>query len=115
MANRFKGEVSATVAGKVYTLVMNWNAMAEFETMTGKNAMLVIQTASLKSPMSFTDTRAIVWASMRKHHPEATLEDAGDLLSEDMGLVGALIESSAPPDEPGNGKAPAPKKAPARR
>ena len=114
MANRFRGQVAAIFQGVEYTLVLDWNALAEFESMTGKNAMDVIQGAGGKTPMSFTDTRAIVLSAMRRHHPEATLADAGDLLSEDMTLVAALISASTP-DAPGNGKAPAAKKATARR
>jgi hypothetical protein len=111
MANRFRGQVAASVDGQDYTLVLDWNALARFETLTSKNAMDVIQAGG---SMSFNDTRAIVWAAMHRHHPDATLEDAGDLLSEDMGLVAALINAASPAAS-GNGKAPVAKKAPARR
>lgn len=111
MANRFRGEASATLNGQSYTLVLDWNALAEFETLTGKDAMALMRSGA---PMSFVETRALVWASMRRNHPDATLEDAGDLLSNDMSLVATLVQTASPPPS-GNGQAPVAKKAPARR
>lgn len=117
MANRFRGQIAASFQDQEFTLVLDWNALAEFESMTDKNAMEVIQGASAKKPMSFSDSRALVLAAMRRHHPDATADDAGDLLSEDMTLVNALLIAATPDAQvaPGNGKAPAAKKPPARR
>jgi hypothetical protein len=49
--------------------------------------------------MTAGQTRALVYASLAKHHPKVTLEDAGGLLtrakSEVMDALGTLFDDSA--------------------
>lgn len=95
MSNRFLGEASAQVDGKVWTLRCDFNAMAEFEGATGQDAMTAFEAAE-DGEVSVVDLRHLVRACLLRHHPEATLRDAGDVLSQDMGVVQRLIAASMP-------------------
>lgn len=95
MANKFRGEVSVPFNGKSLTLVMDYNAMADFEDLTGKNSITTFEKAET-GEASISDMRAILFCAMRRHHPESTLEDAGDLLSEDITALGRLMQACAP-------------------
>ena len=106
MANRFKGEASVTIDGKVWTLRMDFNAMCAFEEATGKAAMATLEGFE-GGDYTMSDLRAIVHAMLLRHHPDATPQDAGDILSEDSEVLMRVL-SHAMPDagdrEPGNGK-----------
>lgn len=101
MANRFKGETTVEVAGKVWRLVLDFNALCHFEGASGKNAMEVMQ-AFEGGKHSSTDLRHLMCAMLARHHPEATVEDAGDLLSEGLDVVGQALAAAmpAPGDDP---------------
>lgn len=108
MANRFLGEATTKVGDKSYTLRMDFNAMCEFEDATGRDAMGAF--ADMESGnASVKDIRAIVWAALREHHPEATLTDAGAILSENTDVLQSLMAAIAP-DAGDMGNAPAPGK-----
>jgi hypothetical protein len=52
--------------------------------------------------------RTICHAMLRRHHPDATPEIAGDILSEDTAAVLAIINAAMPDNtgaKPGNGAA----------
>lgn len=108
MTNRFKGEVSATIDGKTWTLVCDFNAMAEFEEATGKDAMTSFEQAETNK-VSIKDLRHMVHAFLKAHHPDATLQDAGDIMSEDVGIVAALIAAASPTASEAGGLGNAPK------
>ena len=57
-----------------YTLVYDFNALCKAEAEVGPmgRAMASMQEGSL------TTVRALFWVGMLKHHPEATLDAAGD-------------------------------------
>jgi len=74
MANPHKGEVEFSAGGKTYKAVLNTNAMAALEKELGQRVH------SLEN--SLTTTRAVLWASLRKHHADVTLEATGDLMDE---------------------------------
>jgi len=95
MANTFLGEVTARATGKTYTLRCDFNAMCDFEEATGKQAMATIE-AFEREGVSTADMRAMMWAFMRRHHPDATLQDAGDLLSENVGALMQVIVAAMP-------------------
>jgi hypothetical protein len=95
MANRFLGEVSVDAGGKSYKLRMDFNAMCEFEDATGKDALEVL--AGMEGgKASVKHLRALAWAALRKHHPDTTLEDAGEIISENTDLVKTLLEATMP-------------------
>ena len=95
MGNRFKGEVSITIDGETWTLVCDFNAMAEFEGATGKDAMAAFGQAE-EGSVSIADLRHMVHAFLKAHHPGATLQDAGDIMSEDVEIVARLIAACSP-------------------
>jgi len=107
MANRFIGETTAQADGKSWTLRCDFNAMAAFEEATGKDAMTAFEAAE-QGDVSILDLRHLVRACLLRHHPDATLCDAGDVLSYDLGVVQRLIEGAMPTSgeaaELGNGQ-----------
>ncbi len=71
MANPVRGEVAFEVEGRAYKLVLDFNALCEVEDVLGAGGM------DLARPKAI---RAIFWASMLRHQPDATVQDAGDLI-----------------------------------
>lgn len=103
MANRFKGEASATLDGVTYTLRLDFNAMCAFEEATGRDAMEAL--AGFEAGKAKAgDLRALVWAMLQRHHPDADLTLAGDLLSEDAEVMGRVLLASMPQADAGNVK-----------
>jgi hypothetical protein len=75
MANRERGEVSIEVGGKAYTLRPTFDAMCEFEDLTGKTVDDLFEDV-LKNKLS--GMRAVVWCLLHDAHAEEikTLKDA---------------------------------------
>ncbi|MBD9525207.1 hypothetical protein IB235_00105 [Paracoccus sp. PAR01] len=108
MANRFLGEVSASAEGQTFTLRMDFNAMIEFEDATGKPAIDAFQEAeqaAAEGRVDFKLLRNIVFAALKRHHPDATIETAGTILSEDTQIVQSLLAAVAPEVKPGKARA----------
>jgi len=95
MANQFLGEVTVQGGDKTYTLRCDFNAMAEFETATGKEAMTAFARVET-GKVSVLDMRAMMWSFMRRHHPEASIEEAGDLLSNNINALRDVIQATMP-------------------
>ena len=95
MGNRFLGEATARADGKEWTLRCDFNAMIEFEDATGKDAMDAFEAAE-GGDVDLKDLRHLVHACLLRHHPDATLRDAGDVLSHDMSVVERLIAGAMP-------------------
>ncbi|WIY25118.1 GTA-gp10 family protein [Parasedimentitalea psychrophila] len=95
MGNRFKGEVTITIDGKIWTLVCDFNAMAEFEAATGKDAMDAFEKAE-EGGVSIANLRHMVHAFLKQHHPDATLQDAGNVMSEDIAIVANVLAAASP-------------------
>ena len=71
MANSVRGEVAFEVEGRDYKLVLDFNALCEVEDVLGADGM------DLARPKAI---RAIFWAALLRHHPDVTVQDAGDLI-----------------------------------
>lgn len=114
MSNRFLGEATTTVDGKVYTLRCDFNAMCAFEDETGKDALVTFEKFE-KGEVGVKDMRTIMWSFMQHHHPEVTMQEAGHVLSSDTAVLMKVIQAASPaPDEVqdlGNGAPKAAKKA----
>jgi hypothetical protein len=122
MANRAKGEISVTVDGAKKVLVLDWEAMCQFEDLLDVSfndflARLSEDKTGRRTKMM--DLRAIIWAAMLYHQPDATLPqasavcqalgaDIGDTIR-DLLIAGGLIPD---PDEAAAGNARAPETAP---
>ncbi|WP_353472325.1 hypothetical protein PVT71_13615 [Salipiger sp. H15] len=95
MSNRFLGEVDVTVDGKAYKLRFDFNAMCEFEDHSGKDAMQAFEAVEA-GKIGIRDLRLLTLACMLRHHPEATLQEAGDLISHDLSAVMKVMRAAAP-------------------
>lgn len=121
MANAFKGQVSITHEGERLTLTLDFNALADFEGETGRNALEVLEAFERKKSMSLGDMRAFIWAALIQEHPEMTLKDAGRILSSNRSSLSKMLAAIQPDPAPageedtGAGKPKARKKARASR
>ena len=109
MSKAFKGEVTLD-NGMI--MVMDFNAMAEFELLTGKNAFAVIESFD-KGSTSIIDLRAFYYACLKRNQPEITIEEAGDVLGEYQdALVNVILAASpeAPKETKSTGSASSKKK-----
>jgi hypothetical protein len=88
MANPVKGEVAFEVEGRDYKLVLDFNALCEVEDVLGADGM------DLARPKAI---RAIFWAALLRHHPDVTVQDAGDLI----GALAVRHPRGRPIDEAG--------------
>lgn len=98
MANRFLGEATTTVDGVVYTLRFDFNAMVEFEEQTGVSAMDTFENAETgkkAKTIKAGHLRAMVWAMLQRHHPGASPQLAGDILSVDAGIIQRVMSAAA--------------------
>ncbi len=104
MANREKGESRYLVAGKEYTLLLDSDAMVAMEdaASTPEQRMVYGQIMKWAQEGSWTHQRILVWASLRAHHPEITLKQAGDLMlqsaQDEMVQAFKNLSVSATPD-----------------
>jgi hypothetical protein len=87
MANPARGEITFEAQGKTWTLVYTVNAICDLEEQTGQSIAELGAMLSGAKPM--TGMRALFWGGLRKHHPEVTLEGAGDLV-QDIGSKEAV-------------------------
>lgn len=112
MANAFRGEVTLTHEGQDYTMVLDFNALCEYEDATDQEWRSFFKKLE-DGTVRATELRAMVWAGLRAHHPDITLAQAGDVLSSNSDAVIRAAVATLPPDkgadpaagERGNGKA----------
>src|SRR5262245_47971853 len=97
MANHVRGEVAVTSHGQTYTLVMDTNAMVEFqghfnpapldpENLGKRIALPKLMQRVIEMDLDFV--LPFVWAAMRRHHPATTLGDVGPFIDGAGGLTG---------------------------
>lgn len=108
MANAFRGEVGVTHAGLSYTMVLDFNALCDFEGETGKNALTVLESME-RGGVNASDLRALMWAALRQNHPDMTLPMAGQILSENVDAI-AQLSGAMMPEPDASGNAPSPRK-----
>lgn len=82
-------------------LVMDFNALCEFEALSGKKAMSLFAEMDTDNA-SFSDIRMLISACAKRHNPEHTIEDAGDLFADYPECLEELIKASIP-DVPESG------------
>ena len=95
MANKFRGEIAAASEGKTYTLRMDMNALAAFETETGEDALAWAERAE-SGAARISEMITMIHCALSRHHPEADRAVAGDILSEDSDVLIRLISAAAP-------------------
>lgn len=103
MANKQLGEVPLEVNGKTYTLVMDINAICELETLfsTPERDASFVEIAERVQRGSMRHVRGCLWAALRRHHKELSLEDAGALASSisELSTTMAALNASMTPDK----------------
>lgn len=95
-----RGEVEVVLDGTTYRLVMDFNALAAFEEAAGLNVFdffdgLVRDGGAPPARMM----RMLLHATLSRHHPDASMELAGDILSEDPGVFTRLVAVAFPQAE----------------
>lgn len=107
MANPFMGETEIELDGKKYTLYAGINALAEVEALfsTANKRVTVQEVMRLATEQSMTHIRGLVWAMLRKHHKDMTLEAVGDLIdrvgigSIDQAFAQSMAQMAPDPDD----------------
>lgn len=101
---RLLGEGEAKAGGATYRLRFDMNVLADLKDRTGLNPVQIM-TGLQGDGGDVSLLRVVCHAMLKRHHPTEPIEVAGDILSEDMDSLMAII-SAAMPDttqgEPGN-------------
>ena len=93
MANPQRGDVTIEVLGKAYTLKIDINAICELEDLlsTPRQLTTLQDVIDRMTAGSVRHVRAFVWAALRRHHKEMTLDDVGQFIG-DAGGIDAIAE-----------------------
>ena len=102
-----RGEISVEQEGRAWRLVLDFNAFCWAEELLAAapgeaaEAAKRVTYADLcrgfaAGDLSAKEARALLWASALRHQPDTTLQEAGDLLSGDVGLVARLFAAASP-------------------
>lgn len=86
----------AGTGSRRYTLRFSFNAFAAFEAETTRPSFAVIGEMEAGRLQMAGDLRALCWAAMITHHPNATLDDAGNLLDVDPSCVHRALSIALP-------------------
>lgn len=81
MANPNRGVVEIDIEERSYKLSFSVNALCELEDKLDRPVPEIA--ASLEDParVRMSTVRALVWAGLRDHHEDTTIEQAGDLVT----------------------------------
>lgn len=82
MANPVKGEVSFEANEKVYKMRFSANALCELEDQVGMGINAIATQLADPNNLRLKTVRAVFWASLLDYHPDITLRQAGDLVTE---------------------------------
>jgi uncharacterized protein YciU (UPF0263 family) len=90
--NKFYGTITHTFEDKEYRLVLDFNAICHFEDETGSNFFERAEAWQTKGEApTAKELRAVIHASLSEHHPDATKQLAGRMLSDSMAVFADLI------------------------
>lgn len=99
--NKFYGSITHTFEGKEYRLVLDFNSICHFEDETGSNFFERAEAWQTKGEApTAKELRAVIHAGLSEHHPEATKQLAGRMLSDSMAVFGDLIQAAMKGVEP---------------
>jgi hypothetical protein len=100
MVNPKKGEAEIELGdGRKITLCYNANAWIEAEEVLGKPTPDIIDELQ-GGRASMKTQRALMWAGLRKHHSEITLDDAGEMLIDAAEAMSRALNGGLPEPEP---------------
>jgi hypothetical protein len=80
MANPMKGEVALDVEGKTYTLRLTVNEIVALEKEWGVGVTQIAAKLS-SGGTSLGDWVTLLQHGLRKHHPDLTIEEVGDIIT----------------------------------
>jgi hypothetical protein len=82
MANKHRGEIALEIEGRIYTLHAGINAIADVEGLfsTVDKRVTYQDVVEHVNNGSITHIRGLLWAMFRKHQPNLSLADVGDLI-----------------------------------
>lgn len=102
------GEVDVTVGGKEYCLRLTMRGIATLQDEFGQGLEPILNIKPGELP-HFGVCLRVVELALKRHHPDATADDADDILTQDMAIFGKVIEAAFPVAEeqakPGKKKA----------
>jgi len=82
LANKNKGEVSFEANERSYTMRFSANALCELEDVLNMGVNDVAEQMSKPKNLRIKTVRGIFWAGLRDHHPEITIQKAGDIIQD---------------------------------
>jgi hypothetical protein len=90
-ANPEKGEFGIVIEGVSYVLVTTFNGLIDLQNYFAKDgAIPTIESILLRAQRGELEAvRAVFWSTMRRHHPQITMEQAGELIQA-AGGAGAI-------------------------
>lgn len=103
-ANPEKGEFGIEIGGRPYVLAMTFNGLIDLQQLFSQDGALT-PIASILARAQQGDlvaVRAVFWSTLRRHHPDITVEQAGDLITAAGGsdaidvMVNRAFDASAP-------------------
>lgn len=99
------GEVTASVGGETYRLRLTMRGIATLQDEYGQNLDPILSLADGELP-HFGVCLRVVELALQRYHPDAGPDVADDILTQDMGIFGQLLEAAFPQAEaqPGRGK-----------
>ena len=104
MANSQRGEFELRLGGVAYTLKLGTAALVEFQESLATPDGVVPDIASAMAEVKrgrLKYVRAMLWAGLRKHHRELTIEAVDDLIdASDPAEVGQLLGSLGASTQP---------------
>ena len=102
------GVLHLTMGGKRRRLILDFNALCALEDQLARPAVEVLAAFQTGQLTRAQDLRAIAWAALMRHHPQASLEDAGDVLDAHPDCIARLLDVALPePEASAPGKKPA--------
>ena len=93
MANIERGEVELDIDGTTYTLVLDLNAMCEFEAMIGTATNPVSTDVGVQRALSthMLYFRPLLWAALKRHH-KLSMEEVNALVERAGGVFGGGVK-----------------------
>ena len=89
MGNRELGLVSMQAGDRSFRLQFTINGLCALEDASGLPApdfMVNLQVSSAGGSFRLSDVRLLLWAGLQEHHPDLSLRDVGEIIT-DMGGV----------------------------
>lgn len=83
------------------TMQFDYNALATFEDISGKEALVVMGQFD-KGRVSISDLRNLYFASLKRHQPTITIDEAGDVMTDYPDAIQKVIAAAMPDVPVGN-------------